>query len=250
MSRSNNTEIISPCQRFYSWSGDKGVIQYFDKSKGEKGENVDVKLPFTFLVLDRLHTIRGFNDAAKSGFWSNEVRDLKAEPFTVRNKNGVVGTGLYSNLAPILNQGAAYCQSIYIAVKEGGKLVLCNLQGKGSFLSEWFNLTKGKDIYKYAVTISGATYAKKGKTEYFTPNFKLNPTITAETEAEAIELDKVLQEYLTGYFKRNNSQQKESVKEGEVVISQNGHTQDIDELNTVLSNDGANVTEVLDDLPF
>lgn len=255
MSRSNQTELINPSQRFFEWVGSKGCLKYFDKSKGEKGENVFVELPFTFLVLDRLSTIRGFSDADQSGFWSNEIRDIKKEVFNVRTKKGLVASSLYANLAPILNQGAAYCQSVYIAFKDGNDFKIGNFQIHGSAIGEWINLCKGKNIYKYAVTISSAIPMKKGATSYFIPVFKLNPQISEATEEKAVELDKELQEYLTAYFNRNKSEQQENVKPEEVLtdrqksdISGFGN-QDYTELNTELANQNG-FEEVVDDLPF
>jgi hypothetical protein len=254
MSRSNNTEIVNPAKRYYQWVGSKGCLRYFDKTKGEKGEDVFVKLPFTFLVLDRLHTIRGFSDADQSGYWSNEVRDLKLHTLTVRNKKGIAATGLYASLAPVLNKGANYCQSVYIAIKGAdGKLEICNVQLEGSSIGPWIELCKGKDIYKYAVSIASATPMKKGTTNYFAPVFSLSANITPETENAAQELDKELQEYLKSYFLRNNTQQRENVKETEVVIADNSNGNggiDIDEVNTALHQDASTMTVPLDDLPF
>lgn len=256
MSRSNNTDIVNPAKFFYEWVGSKGCLKYFDKSIGEKGEQVFVQLPFTFLVLDRLSTIKGFSDADQSGFWSNEIRDIKKEPFTVRTKKGVVATGLYANLAPVLNQGACYSQSVYIAVKdEKGQFSICNFSIHGSAIGEWINLCKGKDIYKYAITIASATPAKKGATSYFIPSFKLNPVISPDTEQKAIELDKTLQEYLTAYFNRNKAEQQETMSVAEVVTDRqkneiNNFKDDQEEINSHLYQDANEVTEPIDDLPF
>lgn len=256
MSRSNNTDIVNPAKFFYEWVGSKGCLKYFDKSIGEKGEQVLVQLPFTFLVLDRLSTIKGFSDADQSGFWSNEIRDIKKEPFTVRTKKGVVATGLYANLAPVLNQGACYSQSVYIAVKdEKGQFSICNFSIHGSAIGEWINLCKGKDIYKYAITIASATPAKKGATNYFTPAFKLNPVISPDTEQKAIELDKTLQEYLTAYFNRNKAEQQETMSVAEVVTDRqkneiNNFRDDFEEVNNQVYQDASEVTEPIDDLPF
>lgn len=255
MSRSNNTEIINPAKFFYEWVGSKGCLKYFDKSKGEKGEQVLVQLPFTFLVLDRLSTIKGFSDDDQSGFWSNEIRDIKSEKLTVRTKKGIVGTDYYRNLAPILNLGACYSQSVYIAVKdEKGNFTICNFSIHGSAIGEWINLCKGKDIYKYAVTIASANPAKKGATSYFTPVFKLNPTISPETEAKAVELDKELQEYLTAYFNRNKSEQQETISVAEVVTDRQRNDiasmSEIDHVNGLLAEDAKSFIEQTDDLPF
>lgn len=244
MSRSNNVELINPAVRFYEWSGGDGKMKYFDKSRGEKGENVLVDLPFHFLVLDILHTIRGFSDADQSGFWANEVREIKKEQLTVRTKKGVVATDLYSNLSHVLNQGAAYSQSVYIATKdETGKFILCNFQIKGSAIGEWINACKGRNIYKYGVSIIDATPEKKGKTNYFTPVYKLTGSVSEESELTAKTLDKELQEYLTAYFKRTNSLQSAATPAGAA-------SEDIDLINTELQGGANEITEPIDDLPF
>jgi hypothetical protein len=249
MSRSNNTEISNPAKRFYQWKGGEGKVEYFDKSLGEKGEKVNVPLPFTFLVLDRLSCIRGYSDADQSGFWSNEVRDLKKEQLTVRTKKGIVATNLYANLAPVLNMGAAYCQSVYIAVKGAdGKLEICNIQMTGAALSEWITLCKGKDIYKYAVSITGAAAQKKGATKYFTPVFSLNPTIAEATEQQAINLDKELQEYMAVYFKRTNTEQVEHTADATATtaaVTEHSRSNGSDEYADVNE-----IKEAVDDLPF
>ncbi len=251
MSRSNNTEIVNPAKFFYEWVGSKGCLKYFDKSIGEKGEQVMVQLPFTFLVLDRLSSIRGFSDDDQSGFWSNEIRDIKKEKFTVRTKKGIVATDYYSNLAPVLNLGACYSQSVYIAVKDkDGKLRICNFAIHGSAIGEWINLCKGKDIYKYAVTIASAAPMKKGATSYFIPVFKLNPVIAPDTEQKAVELDKELQEYLNAYFNRNRSEQQETLQPAEVVTDR--QRQDIEELNGQLQQEVWDSSKgmVEDEMPF
>lgn len=258
MSRSNNTELVNPAKKFYEWVGSKGCLKYFDKSLGEKGENVFVQLPFTFLVLDRLSTIRGFSDADQSGFWSNEVRDLKKEIFNVRTKKGLVASDYYAKLAPILNQGANYCQSVYIAFKDEGVFQICNWQIHGSAIGEWINLCKGKDIYKYAITIMSAAPMTKGVTKYFIPVFKLNPKIAESTEAKAVELDKELQEYLKAYFDRNKTAAQENVKAEEIITDRerqginNLKEPDLDESNTLIPGErpADDINEPIDDLPF
>lgn len=246
MSRSNNTEITNPAKRWYEWSGSDGKIKFFDKTKGEKGENVKIDFPLNFLVLDKLHCIRGYNDDAKSGFWSNEIRDINNDVLTIRNKNGIVATGTYksSPVQSAIGKGAEYCQSVYIAVKEGTDLVICNLQLKGSSIGPWIELCKGKDIYKFAVQITGAAAAKKGSNSYFTPIFKLNPTIAEKSEQQAIALDKELQDFLSTYFKRSNVQGKEAASDAAVA------SDNIDEVNAMLAGDANHITEPIEDLPF
>ena len=225
MSRSNPTELaVNPATRFFSWNGADGHFFYFDKNKGEKGENVILKLPFTFLTLDVLSTIKGYSDADQTGYWSNEIRDLSKEKFNVRAKKHTVELGLYSeikgNLAKI---GADYTQSVYIAYKnESGELVIANVNMKGAALSAWieFRNKHRKAIEEEkAVTVKSFTTGKKGAVTYKMPTFELLD-VTPETNAKAVELDKVLQAYLKDYFARNNKEVEETKAAEEVVKAQ------------------------------
>lgn len=237
MSRSRNTELTNPALKFYGWSGSKGKLKSFDKSLGEKGEQVFTELPFTFLVLDKLTTITGFSDADASGFWSNEVRNIKTEKLCVKTSKGEYMNDIYANLAPVLNKGAAYCQSLYIAYKEDGKLVIGNLKLSGSAIGSWIEFCKGKKLYEIAVTITEAVKAKKGATEYFVPTYVAS-AVSEGTQQEAVELDKCLQEYLTAYFKRAGV-------EGEEVV----HRELLEE-NHILPDTAPEQPEEPSDLPF
>ena len=64
MSRSNNVELKNPATRFFEWKGETGGFRYYDKEidneDGTKGARVQVSLPFYFLVLDTLATVKGY----------------------------------------------------------------------------------------------------------------------------------------------------------------------------------------------
>ena len=218
MSRSNNIEIKNPANKFFEWKGEGG-FKYFDKSKGEKGENVNMPLPFTFLVLDCLSTIKGYSDADQSGFWSNEVCDLKTEPFTVRSKKGICAKGLYDAVISDRRiNGAKYCQSVYIGYLDGQDLVIGNLQLTGAALSSWIDFRKKAKIYEGTVKVAKWIDCKKGATNYTTPVFEMLE-VKPETDEKAKVLDKELQAYLTLYFAKNKEQVIETVHESDVVDS-------------------------------
>lgn len=197
MSRSNNTEITNPSTRYFEFSGSEGKVKYYDK---DAKENVFLDLPFTFLVLDTLTTIKGYSDEHDSGIWSNEIRNTKTDELTVRTKGGILAQGLYDQVKSVV--GAKYSQSVYIAYKDGDELKIGNLQLHGAAIGPWIEWRKGKNIYDGAVAITGTTNEKKGSNKYFAPVFEAKPT-SEETDAKAKELDTVLQEYLTAYFVRN-----------------------------------------------
>jgi len=206
MSRSNPHEkLVNPSKRFYEWSGDKGQFFYFDKDKGEKGEKVFMKMPFNFLVLDTLSTCKGFDDSLQMGYYSNEVRSTKTDTITVRNKKGIVFSGLYEAAKEKLGtKGLKYYQSVYIGQKEGDGLVLNNIQLGGSGLSAFIEFCKDNNVNEIAVSVKDTVEKKKGKTTYYEPVYTA-VKVSEKANAEAIELDKTLQEYLTAYFSKNAS---------------------------------------------
>lgn len=213
MSRSdNNEQQKNPARTFLKWDGTKGGFNYWDKSKNDgKGENVHVKLPVTFMVLDTLATIKGFSDKEQSGFWSNEIRtvNIKKDPFTVRikdksdptgKKSKIAGRGLYSEItADKACTGAKFCQSVYIAFKGDNGYEMANIQMTGSALSSWIDFGKTTDILKGAITVAKMTEGKKGVTKYKIPVFE-KTAVPADAEEKAVELDKELKAYLETYF--------------------------------------------------
>jgi len=199
MSLSNNTELVSPCTRYFEWSATDGKIKWYNK---EAKENVFVKLPFTFIVLDILSTVKGFSDETQGGIWSNEVRDTRKDMLTVRTKRGVMAQGVYQDIKGAV-QGVRFTQSVYIAYKGDDKqLVIGNFQMSGVTNSEFIEFRKGHKIYGNAIVITGAEDRTKGATKYKAPIFELKDA-SEETIAEATALDVELQEYLKVYLARN-----------------------------------------------
>lgn len=258
MSRSNNTELKNPADKFFEWNGETGVFQYFDKTIGEKGQRVGVPLPFNFIVLDCLSAIRGFSDDAQSGFWSNEIRDFKKHKFNVRTKKGTVAEGLYDQvMSDPACRGAKYCQSVYIGFYEPSNpatLVIGNLQLTGAAVSAWIDFRKKTDVYKCAVKVDGFTEGKKGKVEFRIPTFK-KVDVSEKTNNLAIDLDKQLQEYLNLYLAKTQTE----VKENEQIRQVEERTQErvvqdappyTNEEVPALQENEENQASPEDDLPF
>lgn len=220
MSRSdNNEQPKNPAKTFLKWDGTKGGFNYWDKAKGE---NIHVDLPVTFMVLDTLATIKGFSDKEQSGFWSNEIRtgNIKKDTLTVRIKDKadptgkrskIAGKGLYSDIVANKNcTGAKFCQSVYIAFKNGDQYEMANIQMTGSALSSWIEFGKTTDIFKGAISVTKMTEGKKGVTKYKIPVFE-KVEVPADAEDKAIELDKELKAYLEGYFNGQKQFVEESI---------------------------------------
>ena len=210
MSRSKPTDTSpNPAKKWYEWQGEKGVLRYYDKVRCE---NVLEPIPFTFLLLDQLSTIKGWHKESDSGIYANEVRDTRSEVFVVKAfKGGVLAEGFYKDIRDsVIAQGGHFASNCYIAVKENGDLALASIQFKGSALKEWMAFTgdkkNRKQLYKQAVRIKGFKEGKQGKVIFRTPMFEL-VSISAEADTQAMVLDGVLQDYLALYFGRPKQEQ-------------------------------------------
>lgn len=160
-----------------------------------------VKMPFPFLVLDELATIKGYSKSDESGYWSNQVRNTTKQPFTVRTKAGIVETALYKELK-CTAKGAKYAKSVYCAFfDENKELAIGNITFVGAALSAWIEFSKAHKTDTGCVIIEGKSAEKtNGATKYFEPVFGFKEKVSEETEQKALELDKELQTYLTAYF--------------------------------------------------
>lgn len=198
MSLSTQDKPTNPSKFFLKVKS--GAVSYYDK---EAGENIDVPVPFEFVVLDQLGTIKGWCDADNSSYWSNEVKSSGNEAFTVRTARGVKATGLWKEIkGDAAVAGAKFNASVYIAHKSGDGLVISNIAFSGASLNAWIEFiqaNKGVMKGKNKVVLSGFSDAKKGAVKYQVPVFEVAP-ITKEEVDEATNLDKELQSYLGDYL--------------------------------------------------
>jgi hypothetical protein len=218
MSRSNPSTATSPAIRSFEWAAEKGELRYYDK---EASENVTVKLPFAFLVLDEVSQVGGGVkvNGKFDGYWSNAVKNLNTQIITVRSKAGTVAQGLYSELKE--RKGLHYVKGLYIAFYDENKeLQIGYLKFKGSSLGAWFEFTKAhRDLYKGAFTIKSKSDVVNGdKGDYYTPVFGHKADISEESDAAAKKLDETVQEYLTAYF-AHKGEEAEATGTQEVAVA-------------------------------
>ena len=212
------TKAPNPAVHFFDWVGgsDGGFVTYYDKNAGstakdaKKGANVKCPMPFSFLVLDELATVRGWHDASDSGISSNEVRDTRSEVLVVKAfKGGVIASGFYASIKDRVNAaGGSYTTNVYLGFKEDGRLKIGALQFKGAALNAWVNFRKeaGDALWKSAVVITGFESGKKGSIVFRTPTFALKP-VAKETDDQAGVLQETLKAYHAEYFSRTKSEQ-------------------------------------------
>jgi hypothetical protein len=179
------------------------VPGYYDKTEKKY---VELPADLTFILLDRLGSIRGWHEKSQSIIYSNEVRDTRQEPFVVKSfKGGLLAEGIYAGIKDRVNaHGGDFTLNCYLAYKNAeGQLVLGSIQFKGAALRAWMDFEKasGADLYKKAVRIKGSKDGKKGAVEFKTPCFFL-VDCAEDTNKQAVAIDVELQAYLKGYFSR------------------------------------------------
>jgi hypothetical protein len=196
-------KVENPCHKFYEFKGDRGVFQYYDK---ELSENVELKVPAYFIVLDQLSTIKGYSDAYKSGIYSNEVHSLVNETLRVKSfKGGLRITGKYSDIKDeIKSEGGKFTKSVYaLLINEDKSTEIVNFQLSGAALSSWFEFKFSQQLHIVSIT-GDNTREKKGSINYFKPVFK-RYNMKEEFVSIAIKADQVLQQF----FKERAEQQQE-----------------------------------------
>jgi len=200
---SNRTQVFAggsknPATKFLDWKSDQKGFSYYDKGLGK---NVEVPLPFKFVFLDELSTVKGWNDASSSGIFSNEVKYLSKEPMTVKAfKGGEIAKGLYNEIKErVKNAGGHYSKSIYIMTEDGA---LANIQLKGSATQQWGEFVKAnrQSITRTWVNVKTATESKKGKVVFSVPNFTIGADIEDLDAKDADNKFDELESYLKTYL--------------------------------------------------
>lgn len=222
MSFSNPT-TTTPARKFFKWKGGNGTLVFYDK---ESETEIPVTLPFRFIVLDELTTIKGYSDANMSGIWSNEVRNLKEEVLNVKTKGADIASGTYEQIKDkVKSSGGKFARSVYIAyqepIGEDGEWVIGNINFSGASVGDWFEFTKKNNLQVQGGTLAGKKEDKKGSTTFFVPTFDVWQFQPSDIDM-GMKLDKELQKYLNSYFDRtaNESTETTFVKEAvdEVVL--------------------------------
>lgn len=257
MSRTNpnQTKPTNPAKIFIEWAGkhDQGFLYYYDKETEKK---VQLKFPFSFMLLDELSTIKGFNEPLNCGIYSNEIRNTQTDQLHVRSfKPGISLKGLYQELkAEIKLAGAKYSKSLYIAVKGKETPVICNLNVRGISFSAWLDFSKGNtQLYEEGITITGAEPFTNKLGTFMQPVFKITHVEPKDNDI-AGELQKQLKLYFDAYF---NYVPEPETKEEELIIPDDAYIgTSIEEVEAELRAEGrlnpSNeiIEEPEDDLPF
>jgi hypothetical protein len=215
------SESKNPCTRFLEWKSDNKNFSYYDK---DKKENIPISLPFTFLVLKEMHTVKGWHDGSESAIYANEVEKIGKDKLTVKSfKGGLIATGVYKDIKEVISgQGAHYSKSIYCMDMEGN---IINIQLKGSCVQSWGDFTQKSRVRLSDewVTVNEVEEKQKGKVKYTVPIFSYLKSISKEEDNKSEEAYSSLEEYFGEYLSEKvieeDSKKDESTKEKPVLYA-------------------------------
>ncbi len=210
----------NPAKKFIEWRSNDKCFSYYDKDiaeslKGSDAEvikekaNVQIPLPFKFLVLDELSFVKGWSDALTGNIISNEVKFISKEPLTAKcyhkNVKGEsvtteIAKGLYKDIKDqIVAAGAKYHKSIYVMLEDGS---LANIKFKGACVGKWADFTqktKGRLADEWIV-VAKAEDGKKGAVKFSTPGFAFAKSLNESEATQADECFDILEAYLKTYL--------------------------------------------------
>ena len=191
----------NPTKKFLEWKSNDKCFSYYDKNLAT---NVKVELPLKFMFLEHYHTVKGWNDPAQSGMYSNEVFAVSTEPMDVKLfKGGSIASGLYRDIKDqVTKAGGRYHRSIYVVLEDG---TLANIQLKGSGVSSYSDFYKENShlLDTKWVEIKSTKDGKKGSIKFSSPEFTIGSPIDKENDKIAIDRANELQEYMKEYSSKN-----------------------------------------------
>jgi len=243
--------VERPFTKTLSWKNEKfdkklkKVVQekgwyYYVKSEveGEKGTNVMVDMPFTFLYLVSATSFSGYNEENNASIYSNEVlseRDLKelfprgreedVEEYTQKIKNAqvltakmgkdTIATGFYKDIkAQVVEKGGKYCQPLYalMITDEGTEIVRLLISGSG--VETWIPFANAAKLRTMGVSCCGSVEKTKGSNDYEAPKFQY-----VEVDASYQKAADAAAEEVLNYFKFQIGESTTEAKEEELVTS-------------------------------
>ena len=193
----------NPATKFIDWKSNDKCFSFYDR---ETSANVAIPLPFKFLVLEELHTIKGWNDASSSQINSNEVKFISRDEMTVKPfKGNEIAKGLYKDIKErIKAAGGHYVKSVYCMLEDGS---IANLQLKGAACQSYgdFTAKTRSRLTDEWVVVDKAIDGKKGAVKYTTPGFAFDKSLS-ESEADlADEAYNNLEAYLKTYLAKSET---------------------------------------------
>ena len=183
-----------PFTKTIKWKGsDGGRFEFYD---GETNQPIEIE---TFIVLEELYSISGYNEEKKMGVWSNEVEHLKRNKMDVRLGSDIVASGLYGDIkGKIKDLGGGFTFAIYALID--GQMVRFLLAGSGR--RGWFEKAFSPIQKQCGVKYVGSTEDQNGAVKFNVPKFEPHE-LTREEHDQAVEACGVLETWLNSLGKED-----------------------------------------------
>lgn len=176
----------SPINNHLEWKSKLSQFEMYVKDMDQKVTLV----PNDFILLDDRFTVKGWDDKANGGIWSNSIKRLDQEELKIYSKGGLLYEGLYNREKIEEFGGKAYKE---LVVLEWG--LVNSYEFKGAAMFQVNESLKEIDTNNYKVEYDGVENKKKGSVSYSVALFKQGKEITKEERNEAIEKVGQLKEY-------------------------------------------------------
>ena len=202
-----STGSSNPATKFLQWNTQASAWEFYDK---EAQESKTLPQDTGFIILDQLITAKGWDDRKNSAIWANEVYTV-GDKLTLRNKDGIIATGIWSEVKTMAKVGAGY--------------ELVNFQLKGCALTAWIEFEDkvgGSNTLEgdVVVAVTEAVEDRKGAVSYNRPVFNIvSNTLSNEAALQADRMDGTLQEYLSSYLKVDKPTEDDEEEESEPEIA-------------------------------
>lgn len=207
---------VNPAEKWLEFKSDSKTFRYWDK---EAKEEVEVGIPFRFILIKQMHMVRGWDSRSESRIYSNEVASLDKEDFLVKSfSGGNLVSGKWSDIKEKVDRvGGKYHKSIYALVESEGGFQLVNFALKGSAVSQWINFFqdhKSETVSNW-VNISKTKQEKTGSIKYNVPVFEVGEEITDTEDKTAEEYFDKLKAYFHSY---NHTESKRAADNSEEEV--------------------------------
>ena len=233
--RFSEDRVQNPSVFRAEWSSKLNNFYYYDKElvvegSTETGGNVIIPMPVRFVVLDKMVSVRGYNEEQKGSFYSNMIGpfDTKKKNLIVKCKGKTVIEGLYADIKETKAlKGAKFCTEIFVMFyNEKKEPIIVTFSLYGTAQSSFRDFEQGckeeknksgllikiaqskHDIYKCAIEVKKSVVLVKGNKDYNSPVFTAIATSTASEES-AKQLYVELQDYFVALLKRGSNKPDE-----------------------------------------
>lgn len=189
-----SSSVPSPAKKYIQWSGKRGCFSYYDR---DKGEAVDLPLPFEFAVLENYYSVDGMNSDDER-IYSNKFKNFGTDVVSINMGTRVPRlVGYYADIKDAFKaQGARLTNNLFSVVD--GEIVCIQIKGSALAALSESNI----NIDKHTVVVKESVEKKNKKGTWLNPVFENGGAISADDYKTPIEEAMPYFDYINGGIKK------------------------------------------------